>query len=414
MYCLITDSYVIRYNVSSNFNLYVFIKALIINVLSLFFKSLIFSYFDYKTNNLSIYLKLFILKCKNINQEVSYDYNKIAKEAGVSIGTVDRIIHNRGRVAKATKEKVEKIIKDSGYKPNLIAQYLKTKRTFKIGVLLPKLDSESGYWNTQFEGILKAEKELSAFSVSTILKEFNRNINGDFTKVANEILTENLDCLIIAPVIPLETYDFINIIGNLPYAFIDSPLPSTSPITTVAQSPFKAGYCAGRIMNLLKPNAKTFVSILMHKNAHNLQERSRGFISYFSNSSNVKLYQKTWYDETSEEEYYNFIDSLFVELGEIDGLFIPNNSVYRLENYFKCRNIEKRCAIIGFDLLPDNVNCLLNDSIDEILSEQCETQGYKVVYEIYKNLFLKQDIESNVDINIEFYLKENLPIEFIN
>ena len=55
----------------------------------------------------------------------------IARIAGVSIGTVDRVIHNRGEVAEKTRLKVERILKDTNYSPNVMAQVLKSKRRFQ-------------------------------------------------------------------------------------------------------------------------------------------------------------------------------------------------------------------------------------------------------------------------------------------
>ena len=48
--------------------------------------------------------------------------NEIAKLANVSVGTVDRVIHNRGRVSEETKKRVQQLIDDLDYKPNVIAQ----------------------------------------------------------------------------------------------------------------------------------------------------------------------------------------------------------------------------------------------------------------------------------------------------
>jgi LacI family transcriptional regulator len=50
----------------------------------------------------------------------------IALMAGVSIGTVDRVIHRRGEVAEKTKLKVQQILKETNYSPNVMAQVLKS------------------------------------------------------------------------------------------------------------------------------------------------------------------------------------------------------------------------------------------------------------------------------------------------
>jgi len=56
----------------------------------------------------------------------------IAKKAEVSIATVSRVINNSGYVGKKTREKVLKIIEDSGYMPSRIAQSLSTSSSMKI------------------------------------------------------------------------------------------------------------------------------------------------------------------------------------------------------------------------------------------------------------------------------------------
>ena len=62
---------------------------------------------------------------------------EIAKLAGVSIGTVDRVLHNRGRVAPKTVETIMAIIDEYGYQPNAFARNLKLSKTYTVGVLPP-------------------------------------------------------------------------------------------------------------------------------------------------------------------------------------------------------------------------------------------------------------------------------------
>ena len=50
--------------------------------------------------------------------------NDVAKAAGVSKGTVDRVIHNRGEVSAKSREKVLRVIEELGYKPNMYASML--------------------------------------------------------------------------------------------------------------------------------------------------------------------------------------------------------------------------------------------------------------------------------------------------
>ncbi|CAG7913091.1 MULTISPECIES: LacI family DNA-binding transcriptional regulator [Mammaliicoccus] len=64
----------------------------------------------------------------------------IANMAGVSKSTVSRYL-NGGSISKSTKEKIHRVVEETGYKPNQFAQSLKAKRTGLIGAIVPRLDS---------------------------------------------------------------------------------------------------------------------------------------------------------------------------------------------------------------------------------------------------------------------------------
>ncbi|WP_308012613.1 MULTISPECIES: LacI family DNA-binding transcriptional regulator [Metabacillus] len=66
----------------------------------------------------------------------------IVKMAGVAKSTVSRYL-NGGSVSQATKQKIEKIIENTGYVPNSFAQSLKARVTNLVGVVVPRLDSYS-------------------------------------------------------------------------------------------------------------------------------------------------------------------------------------------------------------------------------------------------------------------------------
>ncbi len=68
--------------------------------------------------------------------------NQIAKMAGVSRATVSRYL-NEGYVSNEKRERIKQVIEETGYNPSSQAQTLRTKKTKLIGVILPKLHSDS-------------------------------------------------------------------------------------------------------------------------------------------------------------------------------------------------------------------------------------------------------------------------------
>ena len=63
----------------------------------------------------------------------------IAAEAGVSITTVSRVLRGNGSVSAETKKKVEAAIARHNYRPSAIAQGMTSKKTYTLGMILPKL-----------------------------------------------------------------------------------------------------------------------------------------------------------------------------------------------------------------------------------------------------------------------------------
>ena len=62
----------------------------------------------------------------------------IAARAGVSVGTVDRVLHKRPNVSKKALEKVEKALKEMDYKPNMYASALAYNKSYTFYCIIPK------------------------------------------------------------------------------------------------------------------------------------------------------------------------------------------------------------------------------------------------------------------------------------
>lgn len=98
----------------------------------------------------------------------------IAELAGVSKATVSRVINNSQNVSPELRMKVEKILKETGYTPNLLAQELVTKKTKLIGVILPKIGIDTFAYIT--EGITK---QLNDYGYNILLTSASQNLNEE-------------------------------------------------------------------------------------------------------------------------------------------------------------------------------------------------------------------------------------------
>ena len=84
---------------------------------------------------------------------------QIAEAAGVSRGTVDRALNNRGRIRPEVAERIRAIAAEMGYKPNQLGRALSMSRNnIKIGVILQ--GAETPFMKEVLKGIQEAGAEV--------------------------------------------------------------------------------------------------------------------------------------------------------------------------------------------------------------------------------------------------------------
>ena len=132
---------------------------------------------------------------------------EIAARANVSRTTVSRVLNNSGYVGEEAKKRVEQVIKETGYIPSENAKSLRTKKTKVIGVILPKISTETssrlvsgideilaneGYQILLSNTNLNPDKEIESLR---LLK--SRNVDGIILSATNinEELLEEIDQL---------------------------------------------------------------------------------------------------------------------------------------------------------------------------------------------------------------------------
>ena len=98
----------------------------------------------------------------------------IAERAGVSVGTVDRVLHDRPNVSKPAREKVERALKEMNYQPNMYASALAYNKEYTFYLLLPKHESEA-YWEEIEEGARKCEDQRRDFHINLEIKFYERS-----------------------------------------------------------------------------------------------------------------------------------------------------------------------------------------------------------------------------------------------
>lgn len=122
----------------------------------------------------------------------------IAEKAGVSVGTVDRVLHKRPNVSKKSLSLVTKALEEMNYEPNMYASALANSRRYDFYCLMPKHESEA-YWEEVEQGQHKCCDARRDFHVHVTIKYYKRNDVASFNEQSRAILDANPDGVILVP-----------------------------------------------------------------------------------------------------------------------------------------------------------------------------------------------------------------------
>lgn len=337
----------------------------------------------------------------------------IAKLAGVSEGTVDRVLHERGEVSKKSQEAVNKVLEEMNYSPNLLARSLASKKQYKFICLFPEYNKED-YWESIDKGFDLATQDFINHNVYIVKKYFNQFDENSFVKLTKEVVMNNADAVFLAPIFREKSIKFTNelIDNNIPFSFIDSNIEDANFLTYYGQDSFKSGFIAAKLLLESLPHSSQVLIIRTKRNgavSNQTIARHNGFLNYIEInhlSDKFELINVEMVDDDETENRMN-IQNIFQNNLNIRAAITFNSKVYRLANHLVALN-KTDVRLIGYDLLTKNVNYLKQDVISYLISQRPEKQAYYTVRDMCKELIFKQEVTKINYVPIDILIKENI------
>jgi LacI family transcriptional regulator len=341
----------------------------------------------------------------------SISIKEIARRATVSIGTVDRVVHNRGRVSTSTETKVRRIIEETGYRPNMFASRLSRAKVFRFGVLMPNPHQDNGFWQLPLRGIERAEGELRSQRIQIVYYFFDKFDTSQkaIHHLSQRILHDALDGLLAAPVAPHWMKDFLlGLPASCPYVLFDSSLPDSTPLSSIIQNSFQSGVLAARLADLLATGAGKIAIMQIAPSDFHLLERARGFRSYFKRKSGITCLECVIKGARIDASFQQAFGRLLESHPDLKGVFVTNAATYKAAEFLQHRPGDRRIHVIGYDLIPDNIRYIKEGWIDFLINQRPKTQGYQGIYTLYRRLVLDEKINDSILMPIDIITRENI------
>ena len=333
-----------------------------------------------------------------------YTIKDIAKLAGVSKGTVDRVLHKRGKVSAVALNKVNEVLKVIDYQPNLIARNLKNNKIYRICVVLPDPELDP-YWLPCLNGIEDAIKEYKGYNIAVKNFYFNPEKKKSFLKATKTVLELKPDAVLLAPLFRKEAIEAIEEFNasNVIVSTFNSQVESSFVKNFIGQDLFKSGRVAAKLLETIADKGQIAIVHIdeSFKNAVHMQEKERGFRNYFEEKKDSEYSVTTLKLKSPnvETNFRNFLN----ENPDLTGFFITTSKSHQIAKILKELNIAK-LRIVGYDLLSENCLYLNSGIIDFIIHQNEKKQTYLGITSLVEHFLFEKELPV-----INF-----LPIDIVN
>ena len=337
----------------------------------------------------------------------------IAERAGVSVGTVDRVLHNRPNVSQPAREKVEKALKEMNYQPNMYASALAYNKSYTFYLLIPKHESEA-YWEEIEEGARKCEDTRRDFHINLEIRFYERSSEKSFQEEANAIIETRPEGVVVVPSSLSVTREFTDQLHSLgiPFILLDSYMPDLKPLSFFGQDSFRSGFFAAKMLMMIAPQEKEVMLMRQTKNGKVVSKqqdnREVGFRHYMHDHfPSVNIIDLDLPFDGSRAEYVKMLEKYFTTHPDTHHCITLTSKAHIVGDFLLKTN-RRDVQIMGYDMVEKNARCLREGSISFLIAQHAYMQGYSCIESLFRAIVLKKKVQPINYMPIELLMKENV------
>ena len=301
----------------------------------------------------------------------------IARKTGLSKGTVDRVLHNRGEVSRKSYARVMEAIQELGYEPNVFASLLARGGKHLVAVLIPAHEPGS-FWELAASGIGKAAESVTTVGVEIVHFEYDQYDIESFRATCAKLLDARPDGVVIAPMFQGETETLTQQLQEqgIPYCFIDSKPDSNGYLAYFGMPLYKSGYlCADQLTGGREIPGVLIVRVRRdrYQQADPTVNRRAGFLDYMLEHSPGCRIDNIFIDPNDPAGVIGVLDGYFAEHPDVRHIVMFNSRVHLLVPWLSAHPDAER-RVVGFDNLRANMDALRSDTVSVLIGQRPDEQ----------------------------------------
>jgi LacI family transcriptional regulator len=284
----------------------------------------------------------------------------IAKELNLSASTISRALKGNTVINKTTRDRVIDCAENLGYRSNSFASNLRRKRTYTIGVIIPRLDS-----NFMSSSIAGMEEVASEKGYNMIISQSHESVKKE-AENARTMFDNRVDGVIVSLTIEDSQLEYFNrfVDKKIPIVFFDR-IPRKTGNVCVLIDNYKAAYQATK--HLIDNGCRRLIHLTINSLSNVYIDRKKGFERAVKD--NGCLGEVIYLETLDLESGRDIVSKILCMVTLPDGIFVSNDVAAvgcLLELKSNGIKIPDQISVIGFN----------NDPISLIVSPQLTTISY--------------------------------------
>lgn len=333
---------------------------------------------------------------------------EIADLAGVSRGTVDRVLNHRGSVSPQTEQKILEIVQALDYKPNKAGIVLAAqKKNLKLGVVL--LGRGTVFYDDILDGVRDKAAELNGYNCSVLIRQTEYDLTQQLSAI-NELVSEGISGLAISPYndnVIREKIDDLYAQG-IPVVTLNTDIENSKRLAYVGCNFYRTGETAGGLMRLMTRDTVHIGIISGSQNILCHTERIAGFRRVLAAYDNIKIIE-TINNNDDETESYELTANMLRRHPDINALYFTAGGVYG-----GCRAVmdsgrNTDMTVITNDMVNTTREFIENGLVAATICQQPFLQGHKPLSILFTYLTTgERPAIENDYVAIDIRIRENL------
>lgn len=313
---------------------------------------------------------------------------QIAEAAGVSRGTVDRALNNRGRINPEVADNIKRIAKEMGYQPNRAGRALAmAKRSIKIGVILQAMDTP--FMQEVYQGVLEAKSETERMGAEVKIKKIKKTDPMKVMETMKNMRAIGCSGIALVPVEDDRLKELIDEFAKeeIPVVTFNSDIEESARICFIGQDTLQSGRAAAGLMSeTIRENGIVQVISGYPKNRGH-RNRTAGFLQELKElRTDIEALEVRYnYDDNQQAEA--IMREVLEHHPEVCGVYLTAAGSEGVCKVLEEKNLAGQIKVISNDLTEGNEKYLRSGTIRFLLGQNSFVQGYEPVMTLFRKLF---------------------------